>query len=355
MDISFLQLKRNPSFDELYLFFLQLATFYQSGEPIPRALEMIAEDIENTVLKDVLQEMKKALRDGDELSKALSNYSFFPGFCIHAIRAGEESGKLEEALFEVAKDFEQAGDVRRMIQSSLLPVKIIVVFLTIAMGIAITNIIPKFLIIYKDLRLELPLITKIVLGIARFILDYWYIHLLVIGGIAFYFRMFKKKHPEKVDAFLLAVPLYKGVYYYILQYRLAKAYALLRNAGISPITALEITAETVDNAVLARILKKAVRHIRNSGMDVPQALRDSNHDRVIHPVLINFIATGENTGKTGEVLEKIAEYFKKMLAFNLKAFSEKIGPIFLTPMMLLIVGFILSVLYPVLMLSNFGK
>lgn len=346
------RLRPNPSYDELYVFFMQLSTYYSAGEFGIVAFDSILQETGNDILRDAIKDIKKSITDGDPLSKAFSVHTFFPNFCIQAIAAGETSGMLDQSFIEIGEHLEQTGEVDRLISSAFLPVKIISALISIAITIMFSIVIPAFKKMYTEMKIELPFITRAVIGTISFFLDYWYIHLIVALVVVFVLKKFKREHREKWDGFILKMPLYSTVYYYILQYRFAKIYELLQKAGIGPVHALEITADGLDNEVYANILRKAAYLVKKEGIEVSKALKEADKYKRINFLLLGFITSGEKTGKSVELLNKASIYFSRMIKTTLKNFSEKIGPMFLSPMMFIIVLVILAVYYPIFSLTQ---
>lgn len=341
-----------PSTDELYIFFMQFAAFYSSGESLILAFDSMAKQTENEMLRNALKDIRKAITQGEPLAKSFGKHDFFPKFCVQAIQAGEDAGTLDAALTEIAYHLEQLGEIKKRIQSALLPVKIIASMLMIAVTIMFTIVIPKFQQMYTEMKITLPLITRMVVGTISFFIDYWYIHIIILSLLAYGAYWYKKKYPEKIDLLMLKLPLYKHVYYYVLQYRFAKIFNLLHQAGIEPVKSLEITADAIDNAVVARILRKAAQKIKGGGMEVSKALQECNQEKVIDFLLISFITTGEQTGTMNDLLDKAANYYQIVLKNKIQNFSEKIGPAFLSPMAFLIILVLLAVYYPIFTLTQ---
>lgn len=347
-----LKYKPKPSSDELYVFFLQLEAFYSSGEGMIKAFDTLYNETENERLREFISEAKKSYLKGEQLSKIFARSTIFPSFVSKTLAPGEEVGTLGTAFSDIGKNLEINGEVEREIDSAFLPIKIVGALISVAIAILVTQVYPSFKKLFEEFDIEFPLITQIVMGSINLLLDYWLILLVFMIAGFYIFLRWKKRNPEKWDAFLLKLPLYKAVYYYILQFRFSKTYGLLLKAGIPAIQALEITADAMDSPIYARILHKAANTAKKDGSDVSVALRKHNTNKIVSPVIIGMLATGENSAETPKLLAKLDSLFLRLLKSRIRAFKEKIGPVFLTPIMLVVVSVILSIYLPIFKITS---
>lgn len=342
----------NPSKEEIYMFFLDLANLYSTTGSLLTALEFLMEQVEHPKLKAAIKDMKKTVHEGSSVSEAMKTHAIFPSFCSQLVYAGEESGSLDKILIEIGRDLSQTGDIEKRINAALLPVKIVLGIVTVSFLVACFWVLPKFQTLYVELKIELPFITRFVLGLGSVLVQYW--HLLLVGAVvcSYLFKWYKRTHQEKFDKLVFKIPLYGEIYYYRLQYRFVKMLGLLYKAGISPGEGLEYIALSVNNVIFSRVLRNAAKEV-TKGTSISNSLKHCNFEKMVDKLVINCIATGEISGKLDHVLFERADYYDgTVLRYKIQQFSEKIGPLFLSPMMFLILGLLIAVYYPMFMMNS---
>lgn len=341
-----------PSLHDLYVFFLQLQTYYTAGIAPLTAMTALVEQTENKLLKEELKKMTRELNNGERLATAFEKHGqYFPRVCPQVIAAGEVSSSLGECLEEMASHIEQVGDIMKKITSAVLPVAISVSVMIGTVLVLMLYVTPYLLKMFQEANLEIPKITMYMVYMFNFILHYWYI-LLAIGaaGVAFAYQYYRK-HPEIVDWILLHVPFYRHIHYNFLQYKFVRIFVLLKKAGIASKEAIEITSQTIENARLSDMLRKTALTMRD-GIPLAQALVRNNKDHILDGMIINLIKTSESLGRMESVLEKAAVTYQKRIRKQTDDLNYKIVPFVVFPAYLVLIGIVLSVMYPILMLSQ---
>ena len=336
-----------PSSLDYYTFFRHFAAYVSAGNDLTTTLQDLAENAPHEKMKEEILRIRTAVeRDGDRLGDAFSRSGFWPNFIADTIRAGEESGKLDTILKEIANHLKQQGDVQRKVNQALLTPKIVSVFLVGGFCLLAAVIVPRFESMYESQKLPLPWFTQVVFGTVNLVSGYWYVFLLMFVGLWFLWKRFHATHAETVDRWKINLPIYKGVYYYLLQYRFCKMVALLYLSGQSIPNSLQYTAKIVDNLVYGNILLAAAHKIVAEGAQTSAALKAANHDKVVDYVAIAFMASGEATGKIDEQLATAASDYEDLLRVNIEKFSTQISVAALLPMALAITGLYIAVLAP---------
>ena len=336
-----------PSAHDLYTFFRHFAAYVGSGNDLTTTLSDLAENAPHEKMaEEILRILTAVERDGDRLGDAFARSGFWPEFVAQTIRAGEESGKLEAIMKEIANHLKQQGDVQRKVSQALLTPKIVSFFLFAGFCILAGVIVPRFETMYAMQKLPLPWFTRVVFGLVNFVAGYWYLLLALVVGAWFAWKKFLDSNQELVDGWKLKLPIFKTVYYYLLQYRFTKMTALLYLSGQSIPNAFNYTAKIVDNVVYGKILETAARKIVAEGTTAANALREANHDKIIDYIAIAFLATGEKNGKIDEQLAGAAADYEDVIRVNIERFSTLISVLALLPMALAITGLYIAVLAP---------
>ena len=319
---------RQPTTWDLYRFFQEIAPYIESGQSWQVALKNIR--TENPVMKRAISNMRQGLEKGKTVTEAMRDEKVFPKIYQAAIKAGEKSD-MEYTLKNISTDLKHERGISRKITNAILPTKIITVFLILAFSLLGQLIVPRFEKIYADQRLPLPMITKVVFGTVNFIGDYWLVIVGMLLGIYAGFKWFCRINPVIVDSLKLKIPLYKNVYYYLLQYRFTSSFGMLTKAGLDPSECLTLVSQVVGNEAFGQIPKQAAQKILSKGLNISDAIAEVDKRKIIHPVAVGFIKSGEDTGLIYEQAEKASDYFKEVLEDELEKFSNLISVLFLLP------------------------
>jgi len=281
-------------------------------------------------MKSAVANMRLGLEKGQSVAEAMKEAKVFPRIYQAAIKAGEKSD-MEHTLKNISIDLKQERSVSRKITNAILPTKIITVFLILAFSLLGQLIVPRFEKIYADQNLPLPMITEIVFGTVNFIGSYWLVIAAILLGGYIAFRWFCRLNPITVDRLKLKIPLYKKVYYYLLQYRFTSSFGMLTKAGLDPSECLTLVSQVVGNEAFGEVPKQAAQKILSKGLNISDAIAEVDKRKMIHPVAVGFIKSGEDTGLIYEQAEKASEYFKEVLEDELEKFSSLISVLFLLP------------------------
>lgn len=345
-------LERGPTYDDLFLLFLQMKMYFKFGSSSLVAVNNLIDQTENTVLNRALQNMSKDLKDGESLAGTVLKQKCFPPFCGHIISAGQESGKLDMCLEQISYDMEQTSDILRRLFNALFPLILGFVGISFSLAVFLIYVNPFFQDMFSSLDIELPLINRIMMGLSNFLSNYWHVLLLglIVSGYSFW--KYCTKYPIVMDKLLLNIPIYKVIHYNFLQYRFVKIFKLLIDSGIPSLKAIELTADAIGNEVMAQMLRKAALQIRK-GYEPSQALEINNANKILSKMIINLIKSGETNGakSLSESLDEAANFFKKIVASKTEVFGSKISPWILIPAFAIAFLIIYSIQSPILSMN----
>lgn len=341
---------KGPSYDELYLFFLQLGVYYEGGNPIKSAIETLQDQTSNSVLKEALKNMLRDMVNGANLALATQKQECFPKVCARVIEAGEESGTLETSLEETAMHMHQNADILRRIRTAVLPVAISMVLMILTVITIIIFVIPYFEQLYAGMQSKMPAYTVFVVNMCHLLTRYWYMDILAILAVILGIKLYSVKNPFIWDVLLLKIPIYKKIHFYYLQGKFTRIFLMLIGSGFNSLLSLEYTAEAVGNEVMARVLRKAITSIRN-GYSLSAALK-INNTGIIDKPLIDLIKTGEENATLEQTLKKAEKYYKNLTESKTQTFETEISPWLYGPAALLIIGIVIAVQLPIWMMSQ---
>ncbi len=334
-----------PSSWDFYVFFRQLAAFVKSGESLPLALADMEKQQPNAQLRTAMKVTRSHLEKGESCADALEKAKIFPPFAVHIIRAGESGGGLADALWEIGIYLKQTGEIEKARNAALLPIKLILAAMALCIVAIVFELVPKYKRLYEDLDIPLPPITKALFIMSDTLQYHWYIMIVGVIVLSFLWKRFKVDMKPSYDRLLLNLPLYNKVYRNLLMYRFTKTMELLLPAGISIVDSLLLTADVMNNTAATNTLIKARDRV-GQGYSVASSIRENDSSRVFDYIILNFLATGQATGGTNDILRDASVFYREMVEMTTERFSKMIGPIFLLPVAGSVLFIMLAVYMP---------
>jgi type IV pilus assembly protein PilC len=261
------------------------------------------------------------------------------------VRVGEAGGNLEEILVILANQLEKEHDLLRKVRGALVyPAVILVVMLGIGVVMMI-YVVPQITKIFNDVNVELPILTRLVIGISNALVNYWPLIILALIALAVILKIFSvTPSGKKIGGFtIINLPIIGGIVIKLNCARFCRIYSSLLKSGISVTKSLEILSRTLNNFYYRRALLKAAEGVQK-GINLSKIIYENQK---IFPVLVpQMIEVGEETGKTEEVLAKLADFYEEEVSQITKNLSSIIEPI----LMLIIGGavgvFAVSIIQP---------
>lgn len=331
----------------LVLLSRQIATLFEAQVSALRVFRLLAEQQEKPYLQQVLTEISDDLQGGNSISKSLAKHpKVFSDFYINMVRAGEESGKLDQTFLFLADYIDRSYELTSKARNALIyPAFIMVTFVGV-MSLMLTVVIPKIGVIIADSGQELPLYTKVVLGLSAFLTDYgiFLVVALIIGG--FFTYRYSKTPPGHLalSRVQLAIPYVGALYQKLYLTRVADNMHAMLSSGISAVRALEITAAVVGNDVYEQILREAVEQVK-AGSSMSQTF--AQYHKEVPAIMVQMLQIGEETGELGNILERLAKFYQREVSAAVDTLVSLIEPVLIV-MLALGVGFLLaSVLLPI--------
>lgn len=322
---------------ELILFTKQFNTMIRAGVSMMRLFEVLVDQTENTKLKRVLSSMHQDIKEGASLHEAFSKYPrVFSSLYCSMIRAGETSGALPEVLERLTYIIEHENKVKSDIKSALMYPIIVISFLFVAFIILLTGVIPKFVNIFNNAGLKLPLPTQICMLMYNFLINYWYLVIAgVVGGIAallYYVRTDQGKLVR--DTFMMKLPILGPVFIKSAISRFASIFAILQASGVDVLESMDILVGTIGNAGISKELI-GIKDRLAEGHGISGPLSQAKY---FTPMLINMVAVGEESGNLEDMLNDVAEHYDTEVEYSTRKLSQAIAPI-LTIGLAAVVGF----------------
>ena len=330
---------------DMILFTKQFKTLIQAGIPMLQALTVMETQTENKKLKAIAATMAEDIRGGRPLTTAFNRHPrvFSPLYCA-MVRAGEAAGALPEVLDRLIAIIDHEHKVKSEIKDALRYPIIVTLFLLAAFIVLLTFVIPKFVAIFQQAKIDLPLPTRICMSLHEFFQAQW--PFLVGGsllGLILILRFFKTQKGRLVrDGIALKIPLTGPLVLKAAMSRFASIFAILQSSGITVLDSLDILSGTLNNAAITREFSKIKEHLsQGKGISTPLA-----RAKYFPPMVINMIAVGEESGNMDDMLRDIANHYDTEVEYATKGLSDAMGPLLTLGLAAVMVFFALAIFLP---------
>ncbi len=329
----------------------QLSTLFEAQVSALRVFRMMSGETPNLLLRKKLAEIADDIQAGSSISGALAKHNtVFNEFYVNMVRAGEESGKLNETFLYLADYLDRSYELASKARNALVyPAFVIFTFFGV-MILMFTVVIPKISGLITESGQEIPIYTKIVLWISTFFVSYGFVLAAVVAaGFFLLYRWVRTPNGKRsFDTLKLALPLIGGLYRKLYLARLADNMNTMLLSGIPMVKALDLTSSVVDNVIYKEILGKAVSDVK-SGHSVSEALSTNGE---IPGIMIQMIRVGEETGELGQILKTLANFYSREVRTAVDTLVDMIEPAMIVALGLG-VGFLLAaVLMPIYNISS---
>jgi type IV pilus assembly protein PilC len=330
---------------DIAVFFRQFSVMIDAGLPLVQCLEILAANQENQAFQKTLTGVRTTVEGGSTLANAMRGYpNVFDDLTTNMIEAGETGGILDIILQRLATYVEKAVRLRSAVKSALIyPVAVVAISMLIV-GALLKWVVPIFANLFAGLGVQLPLPTRIVVGLSTFVQTFWWI---VMGGmVGLYFGIKQiRKHPQGryyFDKGLLYVPVIGSLLRKIAVGRFTRTLGTLITSGVPILEGLSITAKTSGNAVLEEALMK-VRKAIEEGRTIVDPLRECS---VFPNMVTQMIGVGEATGAMDSMLQKIADFYEEEVDAETKNMLNMLEPLILATLGVTVGGIVISLYMP---------
>lgn len=312
--------------EDLVIFTRQLATMINAGVPLIQSLATMRDQTESEALQKVLGDIVVKVESGIQLSEAMEEHpKVFSSVYINMVKAGEEGGILDQIMERLALQVEKDAEIKGKLKSALTYPAVVTLVAIGAVTFLLTNIIPNFGEIFEQFEMELPIQTRIMLGLSDFLRNNAVLLLISIAGGVVALLRWKKTAKGKfiIDSFMLKAPVFGPVVLKVNVARFAQTFSSLTSAGVSVVSALEVTSGALSNSVIQKGILESVEKIKN-GQPISKSLSETG---IFPPIITQMTAVGEETGQIDVVLEKVAEFYTKEVDRTIESISSIIEPV----------------------------
>jgi len=336
---------------DVVIFTRQFATMINSGLPLVQALDILAQQTENKALAEITRQVVYDVESGHTLADALRKHpKGFTDLYVNMVAAGEAGGILDTILLRLAQFLEKNDAIVRKVKGAMIYPAVIFSVAAIAVAVLLIFVIPTFQNMFASVNLQLPLPTRIVIGMSSILIHYWWLIIGVIGGSIYAINRYYKTAAGKlqIDTMMLRAPVLGDLLRKSAVSRFTRTLGTLISSGVSILDGLEITARTAGNMVIHNAVMESRASIAG-GETISAPLQKS---KVFPPMVISMIAVGEQTGGLDEMLSKIADFYDEEVDAAVSALLSLMEPIMIVVLGVIVGGMVVAMYLPIFDMVN---
>ncbi len=344
-------LNRVPEKD-VVLFSREISALFEAKVTVLESLRAMAQQVENPVFRDILNQVVQRVDSGVSLSKALAEHKkVFSDFYISVVRSGELSGRLDQVFLYLAETMEREYYLKQKIKGALAYPIIVFFALVIVIFVMMVWIIPNLVKIYEETNVELPFFTRLVMGVSHFFQSHWILIIFLFFGTIASFVLWKGSpygkpvwDKIKIKFPILGVILKK---YYLA--RFADSLSTLVKGGLPIIKSLEVAKSVVGNTVYQRIIANAIDVVKRGGT-ISSVFKNYKSD--IPPMVTQMVAIGERSGKLDSSLKTISNFYNREVQTSMDNLVTIIEPFFIVFLGVVVAILLVAILMPMYNLTS---
>ena len=325
----------------------QISTLFDAQVSALKAFTLLAQNAENQLLKRILNAVTDDIQAGTSISGALAKHpEVFSDFYVNMVKAGEESGKLNQVFDYLAEYLDRQYQLTSKTKNALIYPAFVIGVFVIVMVLMFVMVIPKLSSIIESSGQDIPIYTKIVIGISDFFVQYGLFVLIfvVIAGMYVWHLSRTEKGKVYLDTVSLTVPVLGKLYTKLYLSRMADNMSTMLSSGISIVRSIEITSKIVGSRVYMAILQDASEGVK-AGSSFSDAI--SKHDGPIPAIMVQMVKVGEETGGLSNILKTLAQFYKREVDDAVDTLVGLIEPIMIVVLGLGVGVLLTSILVPI--------
>ena len=325
----------------------QFVSMIRAGVTIIDTLRMLSEQTENKQLKSATNAVRASIEKGETLAHSMGQFpQVFPPLMIHMVAAGEASDSLEVAMERMGTQFEKSAKIKSLVGKAMIYPAAVLTIAIIVVIVLLVAVIPSYADMFADMGTELPAITKIVQAMSNFIIDYWFILVPVIGGIAFVIYAFAKTDSGKhfFGKLSIKVPILSNMTIKSASSMAARTLSTLLAAGVSLNDSVEISAGTMSNIWFKEALLAAKDEIM-IGVPLSKPLETCG---LFPPMVYHMVKIGEEAGNVEEMLEKLADYYDEEVEMAVQSLMAIMEPLIIVVLAAVVIPILGACLAPMM-------
>ena len=330
---------------DMIMFCRQMYALLKSGVPILNAIRGLIDTTKAVALKEVLQDVLIKLEKGFTLSTAMNHHpKVFNKLVISLVLVGESTGQLSVSFAKLAEYIEREETTKKNVKQAMRYPMFVVLFLIAAMFILNIFVIPVFTDLFASFKTELPLATRMLIASSDFFVNYW---LYMIAAMILAFVLVNRYLATENglyswDKRKISLPIIGSIIERSLLARFSNSFAIVLKAGVPITTCLNLSAEAIGNTYMAESVIGMRRRVETG----ETLLRTATSSGLFTPLVLQMIAVGEETGQIDELLNEVGEYYEREVDYELKTLTDRIEPILIVIMAVLVLILALGIFTP---------
>ena len=337
---------------ELLSFTQQLATLFEAGLPLDRALSILEELSLNGRVKAIVSDLLRSVRGGASFSEALAKHHPrpFSRLYINMVRAGEKGGVLEVTLRRLAEFLEARAAFSEAVVSALIYPAVITVVGAGAVVFLMTFVIPRFATIFRDLNQAIPLPTQILLSVSATLQQYWWVGMVVVLGVVLAWRMWTATPEGRMswDRAILRAPIFGGIAMHVETARFARTLGTMLRSGVPVLGALAVVGDMMSNQAIGAAVSRLSDGVKRGG-----TIAAGMQEQSMFPTLaVHMVRVGEETGRMEEMLLKVADTFETDVRIEMKRTLGLLEPTIIVLMGVLVAFIVVAMLMAIFSINE---
>ncbi|WP_339857056.1 type II secretion system F family protein [Pseudohongiella acticola] len=344
-------LRKKIDITELIIFSRQMQSLTKAGLPLDRALTGLMGSMKNPRFKQLMTEVLASLESGQSLSTALGHHpKVFSPLFLSLVDVGENTGRLDLAFEQISRYLELEKNTRKQVKSATRYPTFVVITIAVALAIITYFVIPAFSETFARLGAELPLETRILIGISDFVVQWWQFLLGATVATIVGFKVWVRSRRGRLiwDHQKMKLPLAGPVFKRIALARFSRTFSMIMKAGVPIVHGMGVVAGAVGNRFVAgRVLRMRDGISRGESLYNTAVAAD-----MFSPLVLQMIAVGEESGTIDQLLEEVADFYDAEVEYDLKRLGEVIEPILIMFIAGMVLVLALGVFLPIWDLSS---
>lgn len=340
------------SLKEKINFASNLSVMINAGLSLNRALEILAEQSESRYFKKIILDIQENVKKGKLFHESLELHpEVFDSIFINMIKVAETVGNLDQILKILSRQLKRDYEIRSKVRGALIYPLIIIGIMIIIGFLMMWFVVPQISNLFKDLKIDLPLSTKIIISISDWMVKFWYLVILIFFALIVTLSIFWKTiiSSKFINAIFLHFPIVGSIIKKINSARFSMMLSSLLEGGVSLLNALEIVSHTLTNSFYKKSISFFIEDVKK-GKPLNESMQ--NFKNLYQPMVIQMIKVGEESGALAELLNKVARFFEKEVSNSMRNLSSLIEPILIVLIGLGVGFFALTIIQPIYSLSQ---
>ncbi|NCT66785.1 MAG: type II secretion system inner membrane protein GspF [Rhodanobacteraceae bacterium] len=336
---------------QIVQFTQQLATLLGAGQPLDRALQILLDLPESDKARRMLERIRDQVRGGTPLSDALeAEHGSFSKLYVNMVRAGEAGGSLDETLERLGNYLERSAQLKSSVINAMIYPAFLVGMVLVSLMVLLVYVVPQFAPMFADMNVEMPLITKVVLGVGEVLQSFWWV---ILAAIVFGAGWLRRQMADpvarlKIDERLLRMRMVGDVIRKVETARLARTLGTLLKNGVPLLSGLAVARNVMTNSVLAESVEQAADEVKTGG-GLGYALTQSKR---FPKLALQMISVGEESGELDGMLMKVADTFDIEVKNTLDRLLAALVPATTIVMTVLVAFIMLAIVLPIMNIAG---